>query len=245
MASEIEEIRKIFWHELGHLCTNIFKTEKYPKYNISLLNISFTNERSRLFKWHGHVDTLPPIPHENLVENLNLLTYSLMGIISGCVFQTVYSVKVLGNADLNYDSCFCHTNNCIGSGDFNSFHAILSQLRKRYPQLRGNRNFSQYSEVDLPNAFLNELAKNNDFIIGMTEIAEKHCSGIYDLYLKQGKDVNLSFNLENGKIEHLIEELRPILVKCKFPEVINKYSDNFLDSLKQGITKPSPITPLK
>ena len=98
--SNLEQIQSILWHEIGHLCVDILLVNEHPEISINKLVI--TNAECEIKQWCGHIDLAPEelLTFDQILKKNSLLYFSLLSLVSGCLFQTN-----LGQENFSFKKC--------------------------------------------------------------------------------------------------------------------------------------------
>jgi hypothetical protein len=229
---ELENIKRIFWHELGHLCVDIIKEKRIPELYINNLNISYSNEMGLPFKWTGYVEALPKLPYLEIAKEDNKFAYSLIGLVSGCVFETIYFHNFLKENDKNFKDCFCMKGDCIGNGDWSSLNQILSKFRGLYPKTRGNVGLFEFLEEGFLITYSEVVEKMEDFFIALKEIVDFESKSIFDNFQASGSPASYSHNISGKPLKKLTDKLRPLVYEYGFVEVVTSTSEKIIGKIK-------------
>ncbi|UGU14251.1 hypothetical protein LS482_11055 [Sinomicrobium kalidii] len=137
--SVLNDIKRIVWHEFGHLCVNsiMVKSVKDIDLNIARLTIHYLNMVDGA-KWGGCVQVLPDPGYERAVKNLNYFSLKSISLFSGCLFETLY-LNVIQGLDKGIFDCFCNKSNCTGIGDFYTYNSLISELLKQKDREGGSK----------------------------------------------------------------------------------------------------------
>jgi hypothetical protein len=225
---ELENIKKIFWHELGHLCADIVRVKKVDKLRISEVKISWVKK----YDWSGHVESLPEQVWSDIVKNNNKFTYSLLSLLSGCVFQTIYEQVFLGREETRFEDCFCIESNCLGNGDWMNYNQILSEFRITYPNSRGDFNLMNFLEKEVIEIYRIEVLKMKEFFNSLKGIVDIQAQIIFDDLKKKGSPDIYSYCFRNEQLEELIEKVKPHLDEYRFREVLEEVSEKIVREVR-------------
>lgn len=101
--SNLLEIKRILWHELGHLCVRLVMNDKIENHSITSLNVKYTNYIGEdKFPWSGSVNYNPATK----VDDDLVVAYTMISLFTGCVFETIYFNEIIGNTDKKVEDCF-------------------------------------------------------------------------------------------------------------------------------------------
>jgi hypothetical protein len=229
---ELENIKRIFWHELGHLCVDIIKVEKIAGLYINNLNISYRNDTGLPFKWTGYVEALPELPYLEIPKEESKFAYSLIGLVSGCVFETIYFHNFLKENNKNFKDCFCMKGDCIGNGDWRFFNEVLTSFRELYPKTRGDKDLFEFLEEKFINIYFNAVEKMKSFFNALKEIVDFQSQIIFDDFQAKGSPESYSFNILDEQLKELIDILRPLVYDYGFVEVLASTTEEIIEKIK-------------
>jgi hypothetical protein len=229
---ELENIKRIFWHELGHLCVDIIKVEKIDGLYINKLNISHNNDRGLPFNWTGFVEALPEMLYEEIPKEDLKFSYSLMGLVSGCIYETIYFQFFSNENHRTFEDCFCMKGDCIGNGDWRFFHEVLTSFRGIYPKTRGNIDLFEFLEEKFIKIYLAEVTKMKDFFNALKEIVNFQSQIIFDDFHATARTDDYSFDISNEILTELIDRVKPLVYEYGFVEVLESMSKMILEKIK-------------
>lgn len=210
------DLQRILWHELGHFCVDLIDNEKDENFSISAFWVSYHKIAISDHKWGGGVKVIPSTKFEVLVEDIDKTSFSILNVISGCIFQTIFLKEIIKIETSNND-CFCPQDKCAGKQDFFTFHRITSQIRKRYGY---NSEFVGFSEIELFDIYYKLIIENKLFVESINELISCYVKKIFNTYEISENKEEFYYYFESDEIELLKKEIYDILVKTSFKTTI-------------------------
>jgi hypothetical protein len=215
---ELENIKKIFWHELGHLCVDIVRAEKIEGVIVSKVKVSWDKE----FKWKGHVETLPEHEWYEIIKDNNKFTYPLMSLLSGCVFQTSYEQFFLDKNEIRFEDCFCKEG--IGTYDYMDLNSFVLAFIN-HNKVNGTTKLAYFLLNEVAQYYGNEVLKKVDLFHSLKEVVDIQAQIIFDDFHKKGRPDCYSYYIRNQELKDLIEKITPIIYKHGFIGVLAEISE--------------------
>lgn len=233
----LNEIKKIIWHEIGHLCVDIILIQRisFENFYINELQI-FKIPRLSENCWGGQVEILPDIGYERSVQNLDYLTLKLITLTSGCIFETLFSTEFLKEKCLNFENCFGMNHSCKGRGDFNKYNELISRLiadcdKKEGKIIRGNSELVNFIYSYIPKTFLEIVQKNKSFLTSVGKEVDKLAQLVKLDFENQNKPDNYCYKINSSELNSLLNIFRKIILKDKFEDNLNIVYDRFHKTL--------------
>lgn len=232
--NDLEQIKSILWHEVGHLCVDILKVQKFPKISINKLVISTAICKTN--KWCGFVRLLPTeeLTFEKAINNHKFLAFTLLSLTSGCVFQTSLNYSIF-----KFKGCFAFNKKAVGKGDHDKFYKIQSQFRRLHPELRGNIEFNTKISIIPQSIFQSNLLELDKFNLSLKEIINRETSLILKDYQKKNKPNKYEFEYEDCDLEGLILEISTLINNYGFKELIDESILGIEQLITDNIKKPN------
>ncbi len=231
-----DDIKRILWHEMGHLCVDTIKIETHNNLKVNLLNLTVANDG--LFKWSGFVEMLPSLPFKDIPINHSILAYSLISLQAGCVFETIYFQIIKENSSINFGDCFSFNRECIGNGDWTNYHEILSKIREIHPEFRGKLDLNGYLEIDFSRLVNIALFKLSEFITKMNEIIDNEVIKIEkDFTGRDGAHGIYSYNYSGDELTELINRIIPLMNELGFRDTLMELHESFIKKFSDYIDK--------
>jgi hypothetical protein len=204
------DLQRLLWHEFGHLCIDIISTDENPNYQIEQLSVTFNAHA--LHKWNGYVKVVPSIKFDVLVEDEIKVSYSMITLLSGCIFQTIY-LREIEKQIVEFDDCFSLKDRSAGFHDKLYFGEIGSQYRMKF----GNRaDYTNFIEVELKETLYNQILNNELFLVGMNQISIKYRDLILKKLENQMLKDNLLYRIIDKELEVLKNEIRELMLNTGF-----------------------------
>jgi hypothetical protein len=211
-----EDLQRVLWHEIGHFCVDLLEVESNPSFSIDELWVSYHEKAISNHKWAGGVKMVPSVKWNILVEDLDKTAFSMLGFISGCVFETVFRNEFLQNKVL-FEDCFSHKSNCAGNGDFRSFFLTGSEFRKKYGR---KPDFIKFSETELSEIYYHKIIANQAFLEQLNELIINKRDAILDFYNKSDNKIEFFYHFSNKDLDILKDFIYEIMYKTSFKETI-------------------------
>jgi len=212
----ITDLQRILWHELGHLCVDILDVEEDSNYDIDDFWVSYHKIAISDHKWGGGVKMLPSLKWAVLIENNDKTSFALLGIISGCIFQTIF-LKHFLQAEVVFEDCFCLQKNCAGQGDSSSFYTLTSEIRRKNGR---KEDFIKFSEIELSKMYYKLVLENSHFLELMNQIILKYTDLISTAYHQSGSKDEFHYHFKGAEFESLKEEVYQIMSATSLRDAI-------------------------
>ena len=177
------------------------------------------------------VRTVPAINFETLVKDSHKTAFAYIGLISGCVFQTIF-YNEFDEENKTINSCLGLTDNCAGRGDLNKFNGIGTEHRKKY----GNReNFTMYINQDLLEIYQDVLAPKKNFLNQRNALAIRE----RDIILQEFNDAenkdDFYHHNDADSIQNLLYQVREILQNTGIYETIYILKEQVCEAIEEDI----------
>ncbi|MGH2664844.1 hypothetical protein [Flavobacterium sp.] len=211
-----EDLLRVLWHEVGHFCVDLLESEANPDFVVDDFWVMYNENAISKHKWGGGVRMMPSVKWNVLVEDLDKTSFSMLGSISGCVFETVFLNEFL-QKNVRFEDCFNNKEGCAGQGDFMSFFMMGSELRKKYGR---NPDFIKFSETELFDIYYKQLITNKAFLEQLNEIVVKRRDKILADYKDSDNKKEYSHHLIKDDLDILKNHVTEIMLKTSFKEMI-------------------------
>ncbi len=223
--SNKENIKRILWHEVGHLCARVVIKENHEGTEITHLNIGHINIiDDKAFNWNGEVAFNPP----TIIENDSIIALSLISLISGCIFETTYFNEII-NDKREINDCFSSNKYHLGNKDHYDYYDIISQILDKY-SFRGKKDV-----VDFLCNFFKEVSKSlilkKEFIEELDVIIDEEAETINQDF-ELPREESFEFIYEGDNLKNLIEKVKEVMEKYNYSESINNLKDIFITQLE-------------
>jgi len=230
----INNIRKIFYHEIGHLCVDIMKIDIVNDAYLNNLNISYISNanQNESLNWCGYVEVLPEYPYSNIPKDLHVFSSFLLSLVSGCIFQTTLNNIYLQKND-DFRDCFGRGNNCLGVKDFHDYNRIVSEFLKINEDSRGNRKLLQFMYGDIIDIFYKELISKKSFINELILITEDYIKAIDEAFRKHDSSNTFSYDIKNEQLSQLINDIKIVLDKHGIFKFINSKIEFIVKTIEE------------
>lgn len=167
------ELQKVLWHELGHLCIDLIEYDTNSNFKINFFSVQY-NPNATFVKWGGSVNSVYTNDEDNkyynLIKDLNRTSLFILNKFSGCVFETIFKNNFL-NENTDFENCF---KSGLASGAGNDY-ATFCDFSKNYLKCSININ-------KLNNEFVNYLSEDTDFIQKMNDLTIEYKNIILEDY---------------------------------------------------------------
>lgn len=210
-----DDLQRVLWHEFGHFCVDLLESAANPDYIIEDFWVTYHKSAISYYKWAGAVKMVPPVKWNILVNDLDKTSFSILGMLSGCLFETIFLKEFLGS-DMKFTQCFCNRGNCAGQGDFYSAFSIYSEIKKKYGY---NPEFINFVEIELPEIYYEKIVADGVFIKGISNlivIKKEIILKEYDGF----KDQDQFYYYFTEEINMLADLLNNLLKDTSFKEII-------------------------
>ena len=231
-----KNINRILWHEIGHFCIDIQKVKYHSDYCVNKIKIAYKRRNDDLIPWYGYVEMLPTTKWELIPKDPSFMAYSLISLISGCLFETIYLTEILKESRELKD-CFSFTKNAVGRGDFNSYHEILTQTRKLHEYLRGKNDFNNFIEFEFKNIVTDKIYKIEEFFVALKKIIDPIAIDIEKDYLIKNSSSPYEFEIIGKYLESIKNEILEISKQAGFSNLIEELREHFIEQYQHYITK--------
>ena len=221
------DLERVLWHEIGHFCIDLVDTKRSESFSISAFWVCYRKIAITDHKWGGGVETIPSIKHNVLVEDIEKTSFSILNLISGCIFQTIFIKEILKN-EISTNDCFCPKGKCAGQQDFYQFSGITAQIRKKYGS---NREFIDFIEVELFDIYYELVLKNGLFIDNIRALIIVYANKVFNKYEQSDNQDEFFYNFDSDEIELLKNEIHNILVITSFENSINELTERIKNKI--------------
>ncbi|MFD2910191.1 hypothetical protein ACFSX9_15785 [Flavobacterium ardleyense] len=221
------DLQRILWHELGHFCIDLIDTKRDENFSIDAFWVSYHKVAISDHKWGGGVKVIPSIKYEVLVEDIDKTSFSILNVISGCIFQTVFIKEIIKN-EISTKDCFCPQGRCAGQQDFFTFHGITSKIRNRYGL---SRELIYFSEIELFDIYYNLIIENKLFIENISELITYYANKIFKKYEQSDNKDEFFYYFNFDEIQLLRKEVYDILVITSFENTIEILKEKIKDKI--------------
>lgn len=212
----VEDLKRVLWHELGHLCIGILFCKKNETYFNSSLEVSYF-ELALKHKWGGKVSKNITVPSKDLVQDLDNALLAIIDLGMGCVFQTLYINEIL-NKEEGLLKCLCYKSDCPGADDIQKMGFIVVLLRENY--VRKN-----ISLLDFFNKCYELICDNKMFVKSIVNLVDKYSNLIIKEFNKQGKSREFKYIISDKELDELEEEVKTIILNTSFDSNVNIMKD--------------------
>ncbi len=226
METQID-IRRILWHEMGHFYIDLIDTAHNRNYFIDDFGISYHEDAITEHKWAGSVKTLPEIKWESLVEDIEKTSFTLLNLISGCIFQTYYLRNFL-NKNIDYNECFCFGNNCAGRGDIKKYENLIHHITIKYGEKFHLKNFLY---IELPKTYYENILKKTLFLNKTNELAKTYCTIILSRLNQMENQNNFKYYFKDNGLDLLKEQLNSIIDESDFKKDIIEFKEKIKNKI--------------
>mgnify|MGYP000946443051 CR=1 FL=1 len=210
------------------MCVDVVIVEKIRWLDISELKISWDKK----FKWEGYVEKSSLQEWCEIVKDKNQFTYSLLNLVSGCIFQTIYEQYFLNKKEISFEDCFCFNKNCIGNFDYNNYFEIISKFRNIHPDTRGNIQFLNFIERDIIQDYYSKIIKMRDFFDSLKKIIDSHSITVFENFKIKDNIDSYSYCFKEEKLKKLIKEIKLVNDKHGFGEVLEITSEKIIKEIE-------------
>jgi len=224
------DLERLLWHETGHLCVDLIEIEDSPDFLVDDLWANYHAIAISKHKWEGGVRMLPSIQYDVLLQDDDKTSFALLGLISGCVFQTLYLKEFLKDADVGFEDCFCMQQKCGGRGDIMSFLGITSLIRRKYGL---NRDFIQFIERELQHIYYDIITKNQEFLGELQSLISNYTAIVYDVYEQSENKDKFQYSLKGKYLDSLKEEVFKLMKGTGFYDAVKELKE----SIKEKMTE--------
>ena len=230
---ELEEIKSILWHEIGHLLIDLLLVNYHSDISISKLVIR--NYDCENIKWCGYVDLTPSekLEYNEVVKSDSLSAFKFFSLVSGCLFQSEFAT-----IELDFKDCFAFKSTAIGKGDHDQFYQIPFKLREAYDvSEEDKKKFYQKLDEIVLQEYPKEILKLERFIKEMHNfIAYLGKVIITDFNGNSNKD-EYSFIIQDEFLDKISEKLIDIMKVNGFTELLNSLHQELVSIIKKYIIK--------
>ncbi|QOG01081.1 hypothetical protein [Flavobacterium sp. MDT1-60] len=224
------DLERVLWHEVGHLCIDLIEIEDSPDFFVDDLWANYHKIAISEYKWEGGVRMLPSIKFDVLLQDDDKTSFALLGLISGCVFQTLFLKDLLKVPGIGFEDCFCVQQKCGGRGDIRSFLGITSLIRRKYGL---NKDFIQFSEKELQHIYYDIITKNQEFLGALHSLISRYTAIVYAVYeLSENKD-EFKYSLKGNDLDSLKEEVFKLMKVTGFYDAVKELKE----SIKEKMTE--------
>lgn len=223
------DLKRILWHEMGHFVVDLVE-EKYNQNNhIDDVWVSYHKYANSDHKWAGGVQTLPEINIETTSKEIDKASYTLLNLISGCLFQT-YFLKEIQKENVNFNDCFSYSRFSAGRGDFYKFDTLISYIRKKYGE---NEKLKTFLGKELKEDYRQNLIKNANFLNKTKGLIENYSNLILKKHQQYKENTEFKYSFKNeDKLELLKKEINYILKKNNFDFEIEKIKNKIKEKIE-------------
>ncbi|MFH6959165.1 hypothetical protein ACHRV1_17360 [Flavobacterium aquidurense] len=225
------DLERVLWHEIGHLCIDLIEIEDSPDFSIDDLWANYHKIAISEHKWEGGVRMLPSIKYEVLLQDDDKTSFALLGLISGCVFQTLFLKDFLKVPNTGFEDCFCMQQKCGGRGDIISFLGITSLIRRKYDL---NKDFTQFSERELQHIYYDIITKNQEFLGSLNSLISHYTAIIYDVYEQSENKDKFKYSLKGNYLDSLKEELFKLMKGTGFYDAVKGLKESIKEKIIEG-----------
>lgn len=225
----LKDLERVLWHEIGHLTVDIMETGSNDDFYIDDFWVSYHVKAVSGQKWGGAVKMLPSIPIEELVKDDEKTSFAMLGLISGCIFQTIFLREFLKEG-VDFEQCFCPQNKCAGYGDMRFYLGIASEIRKKYGL---NKEFITFSERDIYGLYYETVAANQNFLVSINELIIKLRDMVFEIYQQAENKEEFKFCFKDNGLEALIEDVCKIMKETMFSQTIISIKDEYKKKMIQ------------
>ena len=208
----IKDIKRILWHEMGHFFIDLLEIKINGNFYVENIWISYVKDATSDHKWAGGVKTLPEIKWEAIVKDIEKTSFTLLNLISGCLFQTYFLKEVL-KENVNFYDCFCFHNSCAGGGDIRKFHKIINLIRDIYGE---NLSLRIFLEKELIEAYYMNFLKSKIFLNSTNELVNRYSNTILEKFTQYEDKFKFHYSFKENRMESLKAEAKTILNKSSF-----------------------------
>ena len=221
------DLERVLWHEIGHFCIDLIDTKRNENFSINAFNVYYRKIAITDHKWGGEVITIPSIKHDVLVEDIEKTSFSIINLISGCIFQTIFIKEILKN-EISINDCFCAKGKCAGEYDCHQVWGINAQIRKKYGR---NREFIEFIEVELLDIYYELVLKNTLLVDNIRTLIIFYAKKVFNKYEQSNNQDEFIYNFDSNEIELLKNEIHNILVTTSFENSINELAERIKDKI--------------
>ncbi|PAM96354.1 hypothetical protein B4N84_02720 [Flavobacterium sp. IR1] len=211
------DLERVLWHEIGHLCIDLIEIEGSPDFFVDDFWVSYHKIAISEHKWGGGVKMLPSIKFEVLLQDDDKTSFALLGLISGCVFQTLFLKNFLKAADTSFEDCFCVQQKCAGNGDIRSFLGITSLIRKKYGL---SKDFTQFSDRDLQHIYYDIIVKNQEFLGALHSLISRYTAIVYTVYEESENKDEFKYSFKKNDLDSLKQEVYNVMKGTGFYDTV-------------------------
>lgn len=220
------DLHRVIWHEFGHMCIDILKIKNYTSLMIDSVSFKYHSNALPPYKWGGQVSVKPSIKFEKLVLNIEFTAFAILSLISGCIFQTIYFYKIIGNKSITFQDCFDIKKGLCGQSDYITLLSITIEFRKKYGY---NKDSVLFIEKELQNIYLGMIMKNEEFISKINNLITEYKEIIINKY--KGEE-SFEYILDNEQIVNLRQSLYEIMNETNFIKQIETLKNQLVEKLK-------------
>ncbi len=229
---------------MGHFCVDIQKSIHHKDYYVNELSIKYKTRNDDNIEWYGLVQMLPTIKWVEIPKDSSFMAYSLISLTSACIFETIYFNNIL-NESKKLDDCFGLKNQCLGKGDWNSYHNILSEMRKLHEYIRGKKDVNQFMEIDYVEIIKEKIDKMVEFQQALVEIINPLAEKIEKDFLSKDSPSPYCYKISGEALNSLREEVFKVSNEYGFSTVVSELRIILIDNYNSFIKKYAQIEPDK
>lgn len=222
-----DDLHRVLWHEYGHFCVDILASASNPDYTINDFWVKYNDKAISNHKWAGAVEMVPPIKFKILVADLDKTSFSILSIISGCLFETIFLKEFL-DSETKFTECFCNKQSCAGQLDFYSAFSIYSEIRKKYGY---DAEFIKFVEIELPNIYYDKIVANKAFMEQLNKLIIMKKEIILQEY-EGSKNHDEFYHYFTEEINMLTDLLNNLLKDTSFIEIILEMKESILSKIQ-------------
>lgn len=232
-----EDIKRILWHEMGHLCVDLIKIESHNYLSINQVALGHQNYVGDQFNWNGYVEMQPAIPFEDIPNDFSVLAYSLISLQAGCIFEMIFFKKILKDSSTNFEDCFSIKKDALGNGDRRSYSEILSAILKTNPEFRGKKDVLKFIEKEFVHKVKDRFFGLDDFIKKLDVLVNKEVIKIEGNYNENKDRGDYSYNYTDDELIGLSKNVKVVIDEFQFRENLKEIHDYFVASYSKYLDK--------
>lgn len=230
------DIKRVLWHEMGHFCIDVLKPYHHEEYYVNQIAIQYKKRNDDLIAWFGHVEMLPTIKWHLIPQDASFMSYSLLSLVSACIFETFFFVEVL-KEERKLKDCFSLNKTVLGNKDYHHYHEIISQTRQLHEYFRGHLDVNRFLEFEFIEIIKKEIDVRKDFFKALETIIDQQASTIEQEFTLKKMPSPYSFLIENEELEKLKTEVIELSEKYGFTETVLDLRNRFMEEYDSYIKK--------